>query len=147
MTSRDWRERQSLQLLRFGMTWILVALVAGLVLPWFRVPRLGLSVHLLGLMQGMLLAVLGLIWPRLRLAASWSRAAAWLAVYGCVAAWTANVLAAAWGGSAMLPIASGQARSSPVHDGIITLGLRSGAVALVSATVLVSWGLWRDTAE
>ncbi len=147
MTRQDWRTQQSNQLIRVGMTLFLLALVIGLFVQSFAVPRLGLSVHLLGLLQGILLTVLGLVWPRLNLARSWSRTALWLAVYGCIAAWTSNVLAATWGGSAMLPIASGQARSSAVHDGIITLGLRSSAVSLVAATILVWWGLWRSEAE
>lgn len=147
MTRQDWRAQQSRQLFRVGMTLFLLALLIGLMVPRFAVPRLGLTVHLLGLMQGIFLTVLGLVWPHLNLTRSWSRAGLWLAVYGCLAAWTSNLLAANWGGSAMLPVASGQARSSAVHDGIITLGLRSSAVSLVAATILIVWGLWRSTAE
>ena len=129
------------------MSLFLLALIVGLFVPRFVVPRLGVSVHLLGLMQGTFLTVLGLVWPRLHLTQFWSRAGSWLVVYGCAAAWTSNVLAATWGGSSMLPIASGQARSSAAHDGIITLGLRSSAVSLVAATILILWGLWRSEAE
>jgi hydroxylaminobenzene mutase len=147
MKRQDWRAQQSIHLIRVGMTVFLVALVIGLMVPRFAVPRLGLSVHLLGLMQGIFLTVLGLVWPHLNLTRSWSRAGLWLAVYGCIAAWTSNLLAASWGGSAMLPIASGPARSSAMHDGIITLGLRSSAASLVAATVLILCGLWRSKTE
>ena len=147
MTIEGWRTQQSIWLMRIGMTLFLLALVVGLMVPTFAVPRLGLSVHLLGLMQGIFLTVMGLVWPRLHLARAWSRAGSWLIVYGCVAAWTSNLLAATAGGSSLLPIASGQARSSALYDGIITLGLRSSAVALVAATVLILWGLWSGKAE
>lgn len=129
------------------MTLFLLALIAGLLVPGFPVPRLGVSVHLLGLMQGLFLTVLGLMWPRLQLTHAWSRAGGWLAVYGCLSAWVSNVLAAIWGGSALLPLASGPARSTGLHDGIITIGLRSGAVSLVAATIVVLRGLWRPRTD
>lgn len=146
-TTGDWRSRHSTQLIRVGMALLLVALVVGLFVQQFAVPRLGLSVHLLGIMQGMLLTVLGVVWPRLALGRTGSRVGVGLAVYGCVIAWTANVLAATQGGSAMLPLASGAARSGPAPEMIITLGLRSAAMALVAATVVTLWGLRKDTVE
>ncbi len=142
MSVSDWRSRQGTQLIRVGMLLFLLALIAGLAVPRFAVPRLGLSVHLLGIMQGLFLAVLGLLWPRLSLTHTWSRAAFWLAIYGCLAAWTSNVLAAVWGGSSMLPMASGQARSAVGQDTIITIGLRSAAVSLIASTAMILWGLW-----
>ncbi|MGE3845220.1 MAG: hydrogenase [Vicinamibacterales bacterium] len=145
MTNDDWRSRHSTQLIQVGMTLFLVALVVGLVVQQFTVPRLGLSVHLLGIMQGLFLAVLGLVWPRLALGLRSSRAGVALAVYGCLAAWLANVLAATRGGSAMLPLASGLARSAPVSEAIITIGLRSAAIALIAVTTLVLWGLRKRT--
>lgn len=114
-------------------------------MPRFAVPRLGLSVHLLGIMQGIFLTVLGLLWPRLNLTRPWSRAGFWLAIYGCLAAWTSNVLGAVWGGSSLLPIASGQVRSTVLQDGVITVGLRSAAVSLIAATILILRGLRTGT--
>jgi hydroxylaminobenzene mutase len=134
--------RQGHRLIQLGILLFLVALFVGLLVPRFAVPRLGLSVHLLGIMQGLFLAVLGLLWPRLKLPRAMSQSGFWLAVYGCLAAWTANVLAAVWGaGNSMLPIAAGQARGSVLQEEIIAVGLRTGAVSLIAATVLVLWGL------
>lgn len=70
-----------------------------------------------------------------------------MAVYGCVVASTANVLAATQGGSAMVALASGAARSGPAPEMIITLRLRSAAMALVAATVVTQWGQRKDTVE
>ena len=65
-----------------------------------------------------------------------------LAVYGCVAAWVANLLAALWGaGNSMLPFAAGSARGSALQEGVITVALRSAAIALIATTLLVLWGL------
>jgi hydroxylaminobenzene mutase len=138
----DKRLRQGHRLLQLGILLFLLALLAGLAVSQFAVPRLGLSVHLLGIMQGLFLAVIGLLWPRLRLTPAMSQAAFGLAVYGCFAAWMANVLAAVWGaGNSMLPIAAGQARGSSLHEGIITVVLRVAAVSLIMSTTLILWGL------
>src|SRR3954452_7243456 len=138
----DRSNHDALLLLRSGVLLFLVALLVGLVVPTFAVPRLGLSVHLLGLLQGMFLMVLGLIWPQLRLTRGMGRLGAGLAVYGCLAAWTANLLAAIWGaGNSMLPIAAGTAHGSRIQELVITVALRTAAISLIAATVVVLWGL------
>jgi hypothetical protein len=86
--------------------------------------------------------VAGLLWPRLRLTRAVSRVAFGLAIYGCLAAWIANLLSGLWGaGSSMLPLAAGQARGSALQEGIITVALRSAGVSLIAAAILVAWGL------
>src|SRR5277367_3675588 len=89
--------RQGRLLLQAGTLLFLFALLVGLAVPHFAVPRLGLSAHLLGLMQGLFLMVAGLLWPRLALRPGASRLGMWLLLYGCFAAWAANVLAAVIG--------------------------------------------------
>lgn len=145
MLPLDWRLRQAHRLLQLGILLFLLALLVGLAVPRFAVPRLALSVHLLGLMQGLFLSVLGLLWPRLKLTRRLLAVAFWLAVYGCFAAWTANFLAAAWGaGNTIVPIAAGAARGSDLQEAIINGGLRTAAMALIATAVLVLWGL-RDS--
>jgi hydroxylaminobenzene mutase len=142
MDTSDWASRQGHHLLQVGILLFLSALLVGLVIPKFTVPRLGLSVHLLGIMQGSFLAVLGLLWPKLKLTRATSWVGFWLIVYGFLAAWTANVLAGIWGaGNAMLPLAAGQARGSALQEGIIVIGLRTAAVAQITALMVVLWGL------
>jgi hypothetical protein len=89
--------RDGHRLLRVASLLFLLGLLVGLAVPRFTVPRLGLSTHLLGIMQGTFLLVGGLLWPRLNLTLSASRSGHILAIYGCLAAWTANFLAAVWG--------------------------------------------------
>lgn len=142
MDTSDWSSRQGHRLLQLGMLVFLIALLVGLAVSQFAVPRLGLSAHLIAIMQGLFLMVSGLLWPKLQLTRAMARAAFWLAVYGCFAAWTANVLAGVWGaGNSMLPIAAGAARGSTLQEGIIAIGLRTAAVSLISAAMLILWGL------
>src|SRR5436309_1795453 len=117
--------RHGRRLLQIGAFLFLLALLTGLIVQKFAVPRLGLSAHLLGLMQGLFLMVTGLIWPKLIFTGKVSRIALCLVVYGCFAAWAANLLAGYWGaGNSLLPIAAGTARGSTVQETIIVVGLR-----------------------
>lgn len=134
--------RQGHRLLQTGMFLFLAALLVGLAVPRFAVPRLGLSLHLLGLMQGLFLMLASLFWERLRLPVAMFRAAFWLTLYGCFAPLTANLLAATWGaGQTLLPMAAGQAHGSPLQERIITILLRTGGASLIAAAILILWGL------
>lgn len=134
--------RDGHRLLQVGSLRFLLALLVGLGVPTFAVPRLGLSTHLLGIMQGTFLMLVGVVWPRLRLKRGQSHVGSVLAIYGCIAAWTANLLAAVWGaGNSMLPLAAGTARGSALQEGVIRVLLISAAVSLVSSASLLVWGL------
>lgn len=142
MDTSDWSRRQGHRLLQVGMLLFLFALLVGLVVPSFAVPRLGLSTHLLGILQGIFLMVLGLLWPRLRITRALGQIGVVLAVCGCLAASTANLLGAIWrAGNSMLPIAAGSARGSSIQEGIIEIALRSAAVSLIAVAILLLWGL------
>jgi hydroxylaminobenzene mutase len=142
MDASDLSLRQSHRLIQIGMLLFLLSLLLGLVLPLFAVPRLGLSAHLIGITQGIFLAVLGLLWPKLSLGLTVYRVVFWLAVYGCVSPWIGNILAGLWGaGNTLLPIAAGQAHGTDLEELIIVLALRTGGVSLIATVVLILWGL------
>jgi (hydroxyamino)benzene mutase len=134
--------RQGHRLLQSGMALFLGALLIGLLIPRFRVPRLGLSTHLLALTQGLFLMIAGLFWERLQLAAGLRRATFWLALYGCLAPLLANLLAAVWGaGNVLLPLAAGAAHGSEMQEAIIAGLLRTGGASLIVTAALALWGL------
>lgn len=142
MHDPDPAARQAHRLLQVGIALFLVALLVGIAIPGFAAPRLALSTHLLGIMQALFFMALGLIWPRLRLPAAGSRAAFWLAVYGALAAWSANLLAALWAaGNTLMPLAAGPLRGSAVQETVIATLLRTGGGSLLVATAIVLWGL------
>lgn len=142
MSLPDASARLGHRLLQVGISLFLCSLLMGLVIQKFAVPRLGLSAHLLGIMQGLFLMVIGLLWPRLGLAPAVSRTGFWLAVYGCLAAWMANILAAIWGaGNSLLPMAAGPARGTSLQEAVIAVGLRTGGASLIAVAVVVLWGL------
>jgi hydroxylaminobenzene mutase len=134
--------REGHRLLRVGSLLFLAGLLVGLAVPAFALPRLGLSTHLLGIMQGTFLMVIGVIWPRLKLTPLTAQGAHGLAIYGCIAAYTANFLGAIWGaGTTMLPLAAGGARGTTWQEGAIRVLLMSAALSLITAVSLVVWGL------
>ncbi len=142
MSKPDRSSRQANRLLQVSILLFLCALLVGLAIPRFTLPRVGLSVHLLGIAQSLFLLGLGLLWPRLRLGPRLSGAGFWLALYGCFAAWTANLLAGVWGaGGNLLPLAAGSTRGTPLQETLIALQLRTAAVSLILGVVIVLWGL------
>jgi (hydroxyamino)benzene mutase len=142
MVSSHLSLRRSHRLIQMGMLLFLFSLLVGLAVPKFTTPRVGLSAHLLGIMQGIFLMVIGLLGPRLKLGRTTSQLVFWLSIYGCFAAWAANVFAGISGaGNTMLPIAAGQAHGSVPEEGIIAVALMTAAVSLITVSLLVLWGL------
>jgi hydroxylaminobenzene mutase len=137
---------QARRLVQIGIALFLAAALLGLAIPQFAVPRVALSAHLVGILQGIVLVVVGLIWPRLYLTSRQFALAFWLIVYQAVAAPLSNLLAAAWGaGNSIIPIAAGAAHGSAGQEAVVNLGLRSAGVALIVALILVLWGLRRSS--
>lgn len=136
--------RQGHRLLQAGVAIFLAALFIGLALPYMAVPRLALSAHLVGMLQGIFLLVLGLAWGRLTLGRGPLALAFCLLIYQAIAAPVANLLAALWGaGNSIIPMAAGAAHGTPLQETVINFGLRSAGAALIVALVLVLWGLHR----
>jgi len=87
--------QQGQRLLQMGIVFILYSSVEGFVIPHFGSPRVGLSTHTLGALQGVLLLALGLVWPKLSLRAIASRVAFWCLLYSALAILGAYSIAAA----------------------------------------------------
>ena len=131
-------------LFRAGVLLVLAAAVVGLFISHFTVPRLALSAHLVALLQGMFLVILGFLWPKLSLSSIQTRCAFWLFIYQAVAAPSSNLLAATWAaGNSIIPMAAGTAHGSTTQEVLINVGLRSAGAALIIGLLLVLWGLRR----
>jgi hydroxylaminobenzene mutase len=121
---------------------VLVALLIGLAIPALAVPRLGVAAHLNGVIGGVALIVLGLLWPQLALRPAAATAAFWLAVYSFAVATLMPLLGAVWAaGATMLPIAAGTARGTPLQEAILSAGLVSAGGAVFVLFALLFAGL------
>lgn len=128
--------------LQLGAALFLFGLLTGLGMPLYASPRLGLSSHLEGVLNGIVLVGLGFLWERLHLGRRARAAAFGLAVYGTYANWLTTLLAAIWGaGGAMMPIAGAEQQGSGAQEAVVMFGLLSLTVSMLVVSVMVLWGL------
>ena len=131
---------QSDRLLFLGVLLFLFGLIIGLFTPMMTNPRMGLSAHLEGILNGMFLVVLGLIWNKILLNDTWLASAFWLTLFGSFANFVAVSVAAITGAGKMMPIAGGKEGTSIV-EGFISFLLISLALAMIFVCLIVLAGL------
>lgn len=137
----DIAQRIGHRLIQLGVLLFLLGLMTGFVVPVLALPRMGLASHLEGLMNGIFLMALGLVWPRLSLPAFWHQVSFWLAVFGTFANWLAVLLSAFWGAAATMPIIGGGATGAPIHEQIVFVLLMTLSIAMVALCVILLAGL------
>lgn len=128
-------------LLFHGALLFLLGLLNGILVQVFHNPRMGLSAHLAGVQNALVLWAFGLIWPYATLAKRTQTIAAWSAIYGMYAIWLGLVLAAVFGASRSLPIAGNGYSASAIGEATVDLLVYSGSVAIISATLSLLQGL------
>lgn len=128
-------------LLVFGAILFLLGLINGVAVPYFENPRMGLSAHLAGVQNALVLLVFGLMWPYLSLSQTALKICSTLSVYGMVAIWVSLVLAAVWGTSSATPIAGAGYVGRDAQELMVNVLLYSGSIAIVIASVQVIVGL------
>jgi (hydroxyamino)benzene mutase len=129
------------RVIRHGFILFLLGLLTGFMIPLLANPRMALTSHLEGLMNGTFLIAVGLAWPHLRLG-GWAAAAAfWLLLYGTYANWFATLLAAHWATGRLTPIAAPGMEGTAVQEAIVNFGLISLALAIVPALGILVWGM------
>lgn len=133
-------------LLRCGALLFLLGMLTGFVLPLVENPRMALSSHLEGLMNGLFLAVLGLAWSRLRLSTRAERWVVGLALYGTYANWATTLIASIFGTSRSTPIAGAGHAGELWQEALVDFGLFSLSASMVVTMVLVLRGLGRARA-
>lgn len=132
------------QLVLLGMVIFMLGLLTGFVSGTFANPRMGVSAHLEGLMNGTFLAVLGLFWHHLALSRRASLFAFWMIVYAAYGNWLGVLLGGFWGaGASVMPIAAKGLMGNDLQEGIIGFLLISISIAMVLGVAMIIWGLWR----
>jgi (hydroxyamino)benzene mutase len=142
MNSSYVLSQQGHRMLQIGIGHFVFSAVEGFAIPALRVPALGLSVHKLSALQGVMMLTLGLFWPRLRLGATASRIAYWTYIYSSLATLVPYVMAAVWGaGNTTIPLAAGTARGNARQEATIKVILYSAAPSFFISMALILWGL------
>jgi len=140
-------KKQSHKLIFLGVLLFLLGLIVGLIVPLFANPRMGVSSHIEGVLNGMFLIVLGLIWNRVKLSDRWLKITFWLAVYGTFMNWFGILIAAIFNGGKMLGIMANGQEGSPLVEAIVNFSLISLSIAMVMVSVTVLIGLRKKHQE
>lgn len=134
-------KHQADKLIFLGVLLFLLGLIVGLVVPLLANPRMGVSSHLEGVMNGILLIMLGLIWERLQLSGKVLSTTFWLALYGTFVNWFGVLLAAIFDSGAMMSIAANGKQGPPLIEGLVTFSLLSLSLAMIIVSITVLIGL------
>lgn len=125
------------RLLISGMVLFLLGLLNGITIPFFENPRMGLSAHLAGVQNALVLLAFGLMWKYCNFS---KRAETWcvrLSLYSMYSIWIALALAAIWGTSRATPIAGEGYSGLKWQELIVDILLYSGSIAIIIATVQI----------
>jgi (hydroxyamino)benzene mutase len=91
---------------------------------------------------GLILFLLGLLWPHVDLPHAWGVTAVVLIAYAAYANWLASLLAAFWGaGRKLAPIAAGDHEGTAAMESVGSFLLVSLSVAIVVGIVIVIVGI------
>ena len=138
----DTHSEYSRKLIQYGILLLLFGLITGFLIPIFQNPRMGLSSHLEGTLNGMLLIIFGLIWPKLTFSDTMSKWTFGLALFGTFTNWFTTLLAAVWGaGSEMMPIAGEGLQGTAWQEIIVKFGLISLSISMVVVCIMLLWGM------
>jgi (hydroxyamino)benzene mutase len=133
---------QSDRLLFFGVLLFFLGLVVGLFIPMMANPRMGLSSHLEGVLNGIFLIVLGLIWSKLEISIRWLSVTYWLSLFGTFANWFSVLISAIFNSGKMMPLAAGR-KGTPIAEGIVTFLLVSLSIAMLAICIIIMTGLFK----
>jgi (hydroxyamino)benzene mutase len=129
------------RLLWHGVALFLIGLFTGLAQQHFANIRMALAAHLEGVMNGTFLLAVGAIWSEVRLSSRASAAAYWALLIGTYGNWAATTLAAILGTAALSPVTGAGHGAARWQEALVTMGFVTIGVAIITASVLLLWGL------
>ena len=135
--------RKSQTLLGLGALLFFLGLLSGFAIPEMTNPRMGLSGHLEGVLNGTFLIVIGIAWSKVNLSRTYQAIAYWTLIYGTYANWLFVTFAAVYGTNAMTPIAGSGHQGLPWQESLVTAGLFSVGIAMIVGCGLLVWGFFR----
>ena len=137
----NWQKRYLIS----GFLLFLLGLIAGFLPAIAENPRMALSAHMQGLLNGIFLICSGLALPHIKLSARLNRVAFMALIYGTYANFLATVLAAIWNTGLLLDIHGNQTGTHTLHDIIVAILLMTLAINMIIGVSIFLWGLIRRT--
>lgn len=137
--------RQADKLIFLGVLLFFFGLIVGLMAPLFANPRLGVSSHIEGVLNGIFLIVIGLIWHKVNLTDKWLKITFWLALYGTFANWFGILIAAVFNAGKMLGIVANGKEGPVIAEGIVAFLLITLSIAMLIICITILIGLRRNS--
>lgn len=132
---------ETLQLIFTGAFLFVVGLFQGLLIPFFKNPRMGLSAHLTAVQTGTAIMVFGVIWSLIELSPFVSTIAKSALIAGNYLIWSGITLAAITGASEALPIAGKGFHGARLSEIVVKTIEIAGVVLSLLSGVLILYGL------
>ncbi|MEZ5082244.1 MAG: hypothetical protein R2750_02140 [Bacteroidales bacterium] len=132
---------QANRLIYSGVLLFFLGLIVGLVVPILANPRMGVSSHIEGVLNGIFLIILGLIWNKIMLSEIWLKITFWLAIYGTFMNWFGILIAAIFNGGKMLGVMANGREGIPIVEGIVGFSLISLSIAMIVICITTLIGL------
>lgn len=139
MASNDIGKR----FLQLGALLFLLGLISGLITGAMANPRMGLSAHLEGVMNGTFLLAVGAIWSQVVLSSRLQKTTFYAFAFGTTVNWMVVQLAALWGTGRMTPIAAPGREAAAWQEAIVSAGLISLTIAMLIGSGLLLFGVVR----
>jgi (hydroxyamino)benzene mutase len=124
-----------------GMILFLLGLITGLVMGNFRNPRMGLSAHMEGILNGIFLVIAGIIWDELRISKSLATTTYATLIYGTYANWITTGCAALLGTSKMTPLSGSGFHGTDLQEQLVTAGFISVGLTMLFSLIVIVYGL------
>ena len=128
-------------LVRAGFLLFMLALLTGFVIPVLLNQKMALAAHVTGIMNALVLIVLGLAWGLLTVSPLQANLTRGAFLYGTYANWVASCLAAAWGTSRLTPLAGAGYGAAPWKEAVVQGIQVSVALAILAGAVLVVYAI------
>jgi hydroxylaminobenzene mutase len=128
-------------LIQAGFILFILALLTGFFIPVLLNKRMTLAAHVTGIMNALMLIVLGLAWELLTVSPLQANIIQGTFLYATYINWIASCLAAAWGTSRQTPVAGAGFNAAPWKETVVQ-GLQiSLGLAILAGASLVVYGL------
>lgn len=134
----------SARLMFAGILLFIIGIFSGIAAQFFMNPRLAVSGHLEGVLNGMFLILMGLVWRRLALSDGQKKAAFFFLMFGTWANWFLTMLGAAWGTKRLTPIAGAGYEAREWQELVMMGSLGVMIIAMLVGCGLVAYGLRKE---
>jgi (hydroxyamino)benzene mutase len=136
------------RLLWHGIFLCTLAFIIGLFIPLYANPRAGLAAHVLGITEGMFLAIVGFVYPQLKLPFSLAQTSFWMLIISAYVGLLGQFLSSAFGLKRILVITgTGTAEGNFWMETSVEIATKGISVLLLIACAIVLFGLRKTENE